>query len=92
MSKYQRFVSLSKDQIIPISLGLLIALITGIVMLAFRVASWEAQLSTFEHRLGYRWSFPMEREAQREAERINPGYKAPDITRIRQEFIEFTGN
>lgn len=82
----EKFKSLSKDAVVPVSLGLLICLVAGVWTLAVRVLEWENRLDSFEAQLGSRWSYYMARQAWAEAEKLNEGFKAPDIKAIRDEY------
>lgn len=81
----KRLFEITKDATIPISVGLLIALVLGVWALAYRVFSWEQRLDAFEQNLGVVWSYPMEKQTWREVERLNPGFKIPDVVMIREE-------
>jgi hypothetical protein len=86
----ERIKELSKDSIVPLSLGLLILLLStttiGVWNLAQRVVKWETKLQGFEAKLGNRWSYYMERESWSEFRRINPDIHVPNVKEIRQEY------
>lgn len=81
----KRLFEITKDATIPISVGLLIALVLGVWALAYRVAQWEQALEHFEHHLGIAWSVHMEKQVWREAEHLNPGFKTPNVVMIQEE-------
>ena len=84
---------ISKDSILPISIGalaaLLAALVTGVWHLKGAISDWETRLGRIESKLGSRWSYYMEREAWNEFHRENPSIKIPDIKTIRDDYIMF---
>ncbi len=77
-----RFFQLTKDATVPISLGLLGALIVGVFALAMRIAKWEQML---EEATTSRWTYQMEREAWQEYSINNPNAKVPNVSAIRME-------
>jgi|GEM_PF-5246382 len=103
---FQDVKAISKNFTVPISLGMLGALALGVWMLRGTVEEWRQGqlelieevatlkdlLSDFESRLDFRWSFLMERESAREAEVLNPGFKSPDVGKIRDDIYKATRN
>jgi hypothetical protein len=89
----ERIKELSKDSIVPLSLGLLILLLSttsvGVWNLAKRVVEWETKLQGFESKLGNRWSYYMERESWAEFKKKNPDLNIPDVKEIREEYQGF---
>jgi hypothetical protein len=69
-------------------MGLLCLLIGGVWMLALRVSDWERRLDSFEYKLGYRWSYLMERDAWQFVKSNNPDFKIPDVKSIRAEMLD----
>ena len=84
----ERFKGFSKDAMIPVSFAMLMALVIGVWTLAGRIHQWEAKLERFEYRLGWRWSYLMEKASWDEAARLNPDLKKPDVSKIRLEWME----
>jgi hypothetical protein len=83
----QRLIQLTKDATIPISIGLLAAMVLGVWTLAVRVTQWENKLDRIEHAISDRWTYGMAREAWGDLRAMNPDLKTPDITRIRNEHL-----
>ena len=81
-----RALAITKDLTIPISVGLLMALVVGVWALAIRVQSWESRLDSFEDRFQETYSYRMAREAWHEAGRLNPGFNVPDVAKVRAEY------
>jgi len=77
--------AISKDAVIPISLGLLGALIVGIFFLARTVSQWESTMREIQSAMSRSWTYSMERESWAEYLRDNPGAKIPNIPAIRTE-------
>jgi len=82
----RRIAAISKDAVVPISLGLLGALTVGIFFLARTVSEWESTLRDIEGALAKSWTYNMERESWAEYLRDNPGVKIPNIPAIRAEY------
>ena len=85
---YSKIKALSKDSVIPLSLGLFISLVIGVWALAFRVSDWERRLDSFEFQLGYRWTYLMERDSWAEFSRLNQDAHIPNVKKIRDEILE----
>lgn len=79
--------AISKEATVPIQLGLLITLIVGVFALSRAVSSWEQRLDDFERRFGGIWTFQMTKDTWNKAEKMNPGFKSPDVSQIWQENI-----
>lgn len=77
-----RIVAWTKDTMIPISLGLLIAMVLGVWALAVRVTAWERKL---DEAVTNRWTYSMEKDSWHEFARSNPGVKVPDIPAIKSD-------
>jgi len=88
----ERLIQLSKDTVIPISLGLFLALVVGVWTLAYRVKEWELRLDNLEVAVGGRWSYHMEREAWSQFRLANPDVTIPDIEVIRAIFAPPVNN
>jgi hypothetical protein len=82
----QKFFQLSKDATVPISVGLLIALIIGVYTLAVRIERWESTLIRLSRDA---WSESMEIDAWIQFREKNfmkfPDLVGPDIRSIRRE-------
>lgn len=78
---------LTKDRAIIVSLGTtiaaLIAVATGTWGLAVEVATWKAMLKSTctIHEVDAAW---------RDAEKLNPGFNAPDVMAIRKRYAQAT--
>lgn len=79
----EKLIQLSKDSVIPVSLGLLAALMAGVWSLAFRVKEWENRLEGLESSVRYSWTYHMEREVWSQFSLNNPELTTPDIEAIR---------
>lgn len=82
----EKFFSLSKQTVVPVSLTLLAALVAGVWALAWRVHQWETRLHDMEEQLGGTWTYYMEREAWREAAAKNDGFVRPEVDKIRRDY------
>lgn len=82
----EKIIQLSKDTVLPISVGLLIALVAGVWTLAVRVKDWELRLESLENKVGSGWTYHMERESWKNLKRDNPTIIVPDIEAIREIF------
>ena len=78
--------AISKETAIPVTIGFMIALLTGVWFLAIAVQRWEARLSAIESKIGSGWTFFMAREAWREFERLNSDVVIPDVNRIKSVY------
>lgn len=93
-----RLRELSKDSVIPISLGLLIAvfsaLCVGVWNLAGEIGAWKNRMDSFESRLettlGNQWSYFMARESWKELKQMNPELTVPDVENIRRAYSTAT--
>ena len=65
----------------PIPIWLLIPMVAGVWMLAFRIHAWETKLNGV-------WSYQMEREVWNEFSRLNPGLAIPSSSEVRNNHIE----
>ena len=87
----ERLREISKNSVVPISVGLLIVLLTatttGTWTLANRVISWELRLDEIERKTSSGWSYYMERESWKEFVRMNEGVKGPDLEKIRNDYL-----
>ena len=84
--------SLNKNTVLPISLGLVMALIIGVWVLAVQVSKFTTRMETLEKAVkdgtSFRWTFLMERETWETFGRDNPDIKLPDIKEIRKIYQE----
>jgi hypothetical protein len=80
-----KLFQLTKDATIPISLGLLFAMVVGIYGLAVRVHSWETRLDDFEQSLQETWNYQMQKQFSMELRELNPEIKVPNVATIRTE-------
>ena len=76
---------LTKNSIVPVSLSLLLALVGGVWFLANQVSDYNTRLTNLEKKTNFRWNYLMMREYGREAERLNEGFKSPNVTTIRAD-------
>ena len=92
MKKIMPIPPVNKQTIISFSLGLLItgmvAVATGTWALASAVNGFSQRLTNLERSVDYRWSYPMAKDAWREAEKLNEGFKAPDLKGIRADNMQ----
>jgi hypothetical protein len=81
----KRFMELSRDATIPISIGLLISMLIGVYALAVRIERWESTLLRVSRES---WSSQMEAEAWTEFRERNrmayPDLVTPNIREIRR--------
>ena len=78
-----KLIAFTKETAVPISVGLLFAMVLGIWALAMRVSSWEHRLDSFEQKLGDRWTYQMERETWHEVKALNPSFNVPNVSDVK---------
>lgn len=81
-----RIKEISKDSIIPISMGLMLALVAGVWTLAAKVSEWEQRLILIEAKVSARWTFFMERDSWKDFKYNNPDLNIPDVDDIRDVY------
>ena len=77
---------ISKDSVVPISLGLLLVLVIAVWNLSGKVSEFSSRLDGLERAVGHRWTYHMERESWIEVEKANPGFVAPKVEQIKAIF------
>ena len=79
--------TISREAVLPISLGLLFGLTVGIFTLALKVSEFTNRLSSLEGKVTSRWTYNMEKESWFYFQRANPEVKIPDVSEIRNDNI-----
>lgn len=74
----------SKDSIIPISVGLLGLMVAGVWFLAFHVSALNNRILALENQVSWRWNFLMMREFAEKLQSKNPDLDVPDPQLIRE--------
>ncbi len=82
---------MSRETVIPISIGLLISLVAGVFFLGFQVSVAKHTLTDLENAVeratNSRWTFLMERESWKDYKNKNPSAEIPDVKAIREAHL-----
>lgn len=78
-----RVQQITNNTIVPLSFGLLLALVIGVWNLAEKVSEFSNRLAHLEKSVSYRWTFLMEMESWNQVRMNNPDIIIPDVEKIR---------